>query len=158
MENDSELPNGVGGGGESVGKWDEAVITPNLGKYMLLTTYRKSGAAVSTPVWEVPLIGGRIGMWTGAGTGKWQRIRNNPAVTVQACNARGRPKPGGAVHTGTAMILKTGDNSAEIRAQIQTKYGRFQRALVKLVSRLQGRLKPGESFGDTIIDITLDPR
>jgi len=56
---------------------------------MLLNTFRKSGAGVATPVWTVPVSDGRVGMWTGAGTGKYQRLRNNPHVTIQACTPGG---------------------------------------------------------------------
>ena len=70
------------------------------GKHMLLTTFRKSGAGVATPVWTVPVSDGRVGMWTGAGTGKYQRLRNNPHVTIQACTARGKTRPGASVLDG----------------------------------------------------------
>jgi hypothetical protein len=133
-----------------------AKTSPDLGTHMLLTTFRKSGVPVSTPVWNVPLVDGRIGMWTGAGTGKWKRLRRNPAVTVQACSARGRAKPGAPVYSGTASILPEGPEADAIRAQIRARYGRFQIALVKRISRMQGRLTPEEVFGDTIIMITLD--
>jgi uncharacterized protein len=67
------------------------------GKHMLLTTFRKSGAEVATPVWTVPVSDDRVGMWAGAGTGKYQRLRNNPHVTIQACTAKGKTKPGASV-------------------------------------------------------------
>jgi hypothetical protein len=43
---------------------------PDFGSHMLLTTFRKAGRPVASPVWTIPLDGDRVGMWTGAGTGK----------------------------------------------------------------------------------------
>jgi hypothetical protein len=57
-------------------------------KYLLLTTYRKDGRGVPTPLWVVP-DGAGLMVWTPAGTGKVKRIRNNGRVTVQACDFRG---------------------------------------------------------------------
>src|ERR1039457_3792316 len=44
---------------------DMGTETITDGKHMLLTTYRKNGAAVSSPVWTVAVSDGRVGMWTG---------------------------------------------------------------------------------------------
>lgn len=124
------------------------------GKHMLLTTFRKSGAGVATPVWTVPVSDGRIGMWTGAGTGKYKRLRNNPHVTIQACTARGKPKPGAAILNGTAEIVQRGALFEEVQASIRAKYG-CRIPIVKRISRLQGRYKRGQTFGDTVILIAI---
>jgi PPOX class probable F420-dependent enzyme len=133
------------------------VNAPDLGGHMLLTTFRKSGQPVATPVWNVALPDGRIGMWTAAGTGKWKRLRNNPHVTVQRCNARGHVRPGTPVYAGTATILDPGPEADGLRARILASH-KGQLGIVKLLARLQGRLKPDQDFGDTIITITIDPR
>ena len=122
------------------------------GKHMLLTTFRKSGAEVATPVWTVPVSDGRVGMWTGAGTGKYKRLRNNPHVTIQACTARGKPKPGAAILNGAAEIVQSGEPFDEV--QDHAKYG-WLITIVKRISRLQGRYKRGQSFGDTVVLITI---
>ncbi|MGO9067334.1 PPOX class F420-dependent oxidoreductase [Mycobacterium sp.] len=124
------------------------------GKHMLLTTFRKSGAGVATPVWTVPVSDGRVGMWTGAGTGKYKRLRNNPHVTIQTCTARGKTKPGAAILDGTAEIVQAGALFDEVQASIRAKYGRLI-PIVRRISRLQGRLKRGQSFGDTVVLIRI---
>jgi len=124
------------------------------GKHMLLTTFRKSGAGVATPVWTVPVSDGRVGMWTGAGTGKYKRLRNNPHVTIQACTARGKTKPGSVLFEGTAEIVQTGTFFDEVQASIHAKYGRLI-PIVRRISRLQGRYKRGQSFGDTVVLIRI---
>jgi uncharacterized protein len=57
-------------------------------KYAFLTTFRKDGRAVGTPLWVVP-DGDGIAFWTPDGTGKVKRIRNSGRVTVAPCDVRG---------------------------------------------------------------------
>lgn len=97
----------------------DQVITS--GKHMLLTTFRKSGDGVSTPVWTVPVSDGRVGMWTAAGTGKYKRLRNNPHVTIQACTARGKTAPGNRIFLGTAEITQGGALFDEVQAKIRVQ-------------------------------------
>jgi len=66
------------------------------GKYLSITSYRRDGTAVATPVWFVRQDG-RLLVETDAASGKVRRIRRNPAVQVTVCNGlgrlRGRPVP-----------------------------------------------------------------
>jgi uncharacterized protein len=66
------------------------------GRYLSLTTFRRDGRGVATPVWFVQ-DGGLILVQTGEQSGKVKRIRRNPAVTIARCTAsgrvRGRPVP-----------------------------------------------------------------
>ena len=58
-------------------------------KYISLTTFRKNGAAVRTPLW----FGegdGKLYVMTRSIFGKYKRIRNNPQVRVAPCTFRGR--------------------------------------------------------------------
>ncbi len=58
-------------------------------KYISLTTFRKNGAAVPTPVW----FGegdGKLYIMTRSIFGKYKRIRNNPQVRVAPSTIRGR--------------------------------------------------------------------
>jgi uncharacterized protein len=123
-------------------------------RHLLLTTFRRTGQGVGTPVWTVPVSDGRVGMWTAAGTGKEKRLRHDTHVTVQACTARGKAKPGAPVFAGTAEIIRSGPLFNEVHANITVKYGRMI-PLVRLISRLMGRLKVGQTFGDTVILITV---
>ena len=59
------------------------------GKYLSLTTFKRDGTGVATPVWFVAEAG-RILVVTGAESHKARRIHHNPAVTVAECTARGR--------------------------------------------------------------------
>lgn len=59
------------------------------GKYLALTTFRKDGTPVTTPVWLVR-EGDRLLVTTQAASGKAKRIRNNGDVLVASCDMRGR--------------------------------------------------------------------
>ena len=101
------------------------VSVPGMGiadeKYVSITTYRKNGDAVSSPVWIAPLPDGTAGFTTEDGSGKVKRIRNNPQVTLQACSVRGAVKPGTPVVQATAEVL-LGDAAQPVRDAIAGKY------------------------------------
>ena len=73
-------------------------------RYISLTTYRKDGTAVATPVWHVP-HDGQLFVVTEARSWKVKRIRNTSRVQVTVCDLRGRIKPGAASAEGTARVL-----------------------------------------------------
>jgi uncharacterized protein len=89
------------------------------GSYVLLTTFRRDGTPVPTPVW-----GGRDGdeliVWTRTDTGKVKRIRNSGGVELSECDIRGRPR--GPVVKGTARILDA-EGSDRGRKLLRRKYG-----------------------------------
>ncbi len=57
--------------------------------FIQLTTFRRTGEGVPTPVWVVP-DGDALAVFTPAGTGKLKRIGHTPRVTVAECSRRGR--------------------------------------------------------------------
>jgi hypothetical protein len=58
-------------------------------KYLLLTTFRKAGTAVPTPIWFAE-DNDKLYVKTRADSGKTKRIRNNPQVRVAPCTIRGK--------------------------------------------------------------------
>ena len=56
-------------------------------QYMALTTYRRSGAGVPTPVWFAQ-DGDRLFIVTQDGSGKVKRIRNNAAAAAPQARSR----------------------------------------------------------------------
>ncbi|PHV65159.1 PPOX class F420-dependent oxidoreductase [Williamsia muralis] len=89
-------------------------------KYVQLTTFRKDGTPVSSPLWAA-LDGDKLLMWTVTDSWKVKRLRRNPAVVVQACDVRGKQTYGDPV-SGTAQILDT-PGSDHARDVVQKKYG-----------------------------------
>jgi PPOX class probable F420-dependent enzyme len=59
------------------------------GKYLSITSYRRDGTSVATPVWFVA-DGERLLVETDAGSYKVKRIRRDPRVSVATCSARGK--------------------------------------------------------------------
>ncbi|BCJ43767.1 PPOX class F420-dependent oxidoreductase [Actinoplanes ianthinogenes] len=101
-------------------------------KYVLLTTFRKDGRAVPTPLWVVP-DGSGLAFWTVAGSGKLKRIKNSGRVTVAACDMRGNPT--GEPIEATARIGDSAD-LARVSATLKRKYGLIGR-LTMLGSRIR---------------------
>ncbi len=58
-------------------------------KYICLTTFRKSGVQVVTPVWFAE-DNDKFYVMTRSDSGKYKRIRNNPEVRVAPCTVRGK--------------------------------------------------------------------
>src|SRR4029453_14748542 len=64
--------------------------TPRVpGKYLSLTSFRRDGSGVATPVWFVQAEGRLRGV-TEASSYKVRRIRRDPRVTIAPCPATGR--------------------------------------------------------------------
>ncbi|MDH6576010.1 PPOX class F420-dependent oxidoreductase [Kitasatospora sp. MAP5-34] len=117
----------------------------SAGKYLLVTTYKKDGTGVPTPVWVVR-AGGALGIWTTADSWKVKRIRNRADVLVGPCDIRGNST--GAQLPATAEICDAA-TTAEYRKLLQRKYG-----LIGRLTLLGSRLRRGES-GTVAIRITL---
>jgi PPOX class probable F420-dependent enzyme len=78
----------------------EPQTTPAIvGKHLSLTTFRRDGTGVATPVWFVR-EGPRLLVETDADSYKVRRIRRNASVTVASCTAtskvRGEQMPANA--------------------------------------------------------------
>ncbi|HVI06737.1 MAG TPA: PPOX class F420-dependent oxidoreductase [Candidatus Binatia bacterium] len=87
-------------------------------KYISLTTFRKNGAAVATPVWFGE-DGGKIYVMTRSDMGKTKRIRNNPQASVAPCTVRGRVT--GPEFPAVARILPESEQT-HARETINRKY------------------------------------
>ncbi|MBJ7902831.1 PPOX class F420-dependent oxidoreductase [Streptomyces sp. NPDC003656] len=115
------------------------------GKYLLVTSYRKDGTPVPTPVWVVR-DGDALGVWTTADSWKVKRIRRRADVLVGPCdmrgNATGEPVP------ATAEITDA-DTTARYRSLIARKYG-----IVGRLTLLGSKLRRGVE-GTVGIRITL---
>lgn len=105
-------------------------------KYVLLTTYKKDGTPVGTPVWVAP-DGAELVVWTNPKTWKVKRLHRNAAVTVQPCDQRGRPT-GSQVSPGTARILDAAGTD-RVRDLIAGKYGVIGTVLIRGHRLIRGR-------------------
>lgn len=90
-------------------------------QYVSLTTFRRDGTPVATPVWFA-VDGDTVVVTTEAATGKVKRLRHDPEVRLVPCDARGRVKAGAVELAGTARELD-GDDAARAEAVLARKYG-----------------------------------
>jgi PPOX class probable F420-dependent enzyme len=128
-------------------------VTLSQEKYILLTTYRRDGTPVSTPVWVVPLDGGKLGLWTSSGSGKAKRLAHTDRVTMKPCDARGKVKDGAVEVGGTATVV-TGPEYEAISAKVKAKYG-FMTSITKLLGAIGGLVKGKRvPYGDCGVVIT----
>lgn len=79
-----------------------AIAAIGKARCLSLTTFKKDGTAVSTPIW-FNVLDGRIVVTTEAKAWKTRRIANNPQVLFAACTMRG--KLTGPAFRATARLL-----------------------------------------------------
>lgn len=105
------------------------------GKYVSLTTFKKDGTPVATPLWGAR-DGDRLLVWTTADSWKVKRIKRNATVTVAPCSARG--KVTGDAVDGVAELLDSA-GTEKARAAISSKYGILGWLTVKGSSLRRGK-------------------
>jgi PPOX class probable F420-dependent enzyme len=93
--------------------------TLGAAQYLLVTTYRKDGRAVPTPVWGAR-DGSALVFWSVTDSGKIKRIRRTPRVLVGPCDVRGRPT--GDSVPGRAVVLDS-SGTEHVRSLLRRKYG-----------------------------------
>jgi PPOX class probable F420-dependent enzyme len=125
---------------------DSAITRLAAGKYLLVTTFRRDGRAVPTPVWVVRDGHDALGVWTKADSGKVKRIRNRGDVLLSVCDVRGGPS--GEQLLGRAEILGP-EGTERYRALLARKYG-----LLGRLGLLGSRLRRGRE-GTIGVRITL---
>jgi uncharacterized protein len=108
------------------------------GKYLSLTSFRRDGHGVATPVWFVQ-EDGTLYVRTDGNSFKAKRIARNPSVTIAECSASGRLR--GEPVSARAEILRNGKGE-HVDELMGRKY-RFDRILIlpiyNAVQRLRGR-------------------
>jgi uncharacterized protein len=122
-------------------------------KYVSVTTFRRNGTPVPTPVWIVRVADGRVGFTTDHDAGKVKRIRNNDAVTLRPCNMKGVVAADAPEVSGRAVVV---DGAAydEVWKAVKSKY-KLIATMMGGWSKLTGLIKRKKSPGTAIL-ITLD--
>lgn len=115
-------------------------------RYIALTTFRRSGEPVITPVWVADLGDGTVGFTTGSDSGKVKRLTNNADVSVSPCNVRGVVAVGSPVWRGSARLAR-GADYGRVRHAIKRRY-HVQFLLIDLAGRL--RRRPAAEVGIVI--------
>ena len=94
-------------------------------RYLSLTTFRRDGTPVATPVW-LARRGDELVAFTAQSTGKAKRLRNDGRVLLAPCDMRGR-LTGDAV-AGTARLVDDAE-TVVILDLVRRRYGLTGRLL-----------------------------
>lgn len=110
-------------------------------EYISLVTFRRSGAAVATPVWFAlhPDDPTRIYVFTDGTSGKVKRLRASDRVRIAPCSVTGKVAPAVAWLEGRCQILSDPAQIEKGYAALDRKYGWKMRSLT-LLSTLGGRV------------------
>ena len=103
---------------------------------VLLTTRKRDGTTVGTPVHMALGSDGSAYFRTWSATGKAKRIRNFPQLWIAPCTARG--KATGPPQQATALLL-TGQEAATAAQALAAKYPLLQGVLVPAFHRLTNK-------------------
>lgn len=111
------------------------VLEPFVDQWtVLLTTYRRDGAPVGTPV-NIAVDGSRAFVRTFDTAWKLKRIRNNPEVEIAPSTVTGKPT-GPATHARARVL--SGAEAAYASQLIVRKHRILHGFLVPLIHRLRG--------------------
>lgn len=103
----------------------ESLTTLEGEQFISLTSYRKNGNEVSTPVWFAE-ENGKLYITTNVDAWKVKRIRNNSHVKMKPCDARGATH--GETVNGMATIHDAATTTGEKANQaLSNKYGLMKR-------------------------------
>ena len=110
-------------------------------RFVSLTTFRRSGEAVSTPVW-VAREGDALVVLTPAGSGKVKRLRNDPRVELRPCGRFGQVADGVEPLPGTAQLREAPAEVEAARTTVRRAYpveSRIVLGIERVAERLRGR-------------------
>lgn len=115
-------------------KWPAAFERFTDERNVLLTTYRRDGTPVSTPV-HIAVVGDIAYVRTFDPSGKLKWLRRNPDVEIAPCTVRGRVT--GPKMRATARILD-GEESARAARALAGKYPFLHGRLIPWYHRRKG--------------------
>jgi len=107
-------------------------------RFISLSTYRRSGVAVSTPVW-IARDGDALIVTTPDDTGKVKRLRNSPRVEVAPSSRMGKVADDAPHKVGVAVIEEETERLTEI---FRRKYGMEYRIFMFVERRIAKKQKP----------------
>ncbi|MGW3288681.1 PPOX class F420-dependent oxidoreductase [Streptomyces sp. NPDC001002] len=115
--------------------FQQALDRIGKGKHVSLTTFRRNGQPVPTPVGSL-VHDGTLYALTPPDTGKAKRIRNIPRVTIAPCDMKGTVPAGAPAVSATARLL---DPTETARVQELMKRRFLMYRLVRILDRALGR-------------------
>lgn len=122
-------------------------------RYVLFTSFKRDGSGVGTAVWIAPFDTGRACFTTGGDSAKVKRLRNNPRVTLQVCDYKGRVKAGTPDIEARARVV-TGADCEPVKVAMRRKYA-IQFRMLEWSSAITARIKR-QSVADAGVVIDFD--
>ena len=113
--------------------------------FVLLTTYRKNGEGVGTPVW-IARDGDSLVAFTPKGTAKLKRLRHTSRVGLVECGRQGKVADDAVPVQATASIETDPAAVGHVAALLKAKYGleyRLFMAVESAVSFVRRQPKAG---------------
>lgn len=114
------------------------------GRYVSVTSFRRDGSGVATPVWSVS-DGARLFAFTDLHSAKIRRIRRNPRVLVAPCRVDGKLR--GRPVAGRAEVLTDPHELERIQTLLLERY-KVSYRVVMLFYRLGRRVRGKQSVAD----------
>lgn len=105
--------------------------------FVSLTTFRRTGERVSTPVW-IAADGSDLLVLTPADSGKVKRLRHSPHVELVPCSRRGAVADGLVPVSASAEIVDDPTSVERYRSHFRTKYG-IEFRIVMVIERIVAR-------------------
>lgn len=109
-------------------------------RFVSLTTFRRSGDGVATPVW-IAQDGDQLIVTTPADSGKVKRLRNDPSVTLRASGRMGGIDEDAPLIPGVATIETDPTEIGRCSEIFREKYGLEYRTFMFIESRAAGGRK-----------------
>ena len=111
-------------------------------EFVSLTTYRRSGDAVSVPVWIAPATdaSGGLLVTTTEQSGKVKRVRHDRRVQLRPCDRRGAVAADAPSVSAQAEIVGAAGDVRRLREVIRAKYG----SRMKITAADRGVSDPAE--------------
>jgi len=123
------------------------------GRYLSMTSFRRDGSRVATPVWSVS-DGERLFALTDLRSAKIRRIRHDPHVLVASCRVDGKLRSEPV--SSQADVLTSAADLERVQKLLLARY-RISYRLTMLFYRLGRRLHGKQGIADgAALAITLD--
>ncbi len=122
-------------------------------KYISLSTFRRNGAPVATPVWFAT-DNNKIYLYSALDAGKMKRVRATGKVTVVPCDVRGKVAAGAVPTSGSAVELPA-ERGPIVHGLLNRKYG-WKKHTMEFFMAIPEKLRIRKASADGFVEITLD--
>lgn len=117
----------------------DAVTALAAEKFVSLTTFKKDGSPVASPMWiGRDADGDHVFFWTPADSWKAKRARNNPEVIMAPCSRGGKVRQGAVQVHGVAEVIADPATVARYADVIRRQYG-IEFHVVTFIERVLAR-------------------